>query len=124
MAVSRQHARIVCDKGTYRVEDMGSSNGTWVNGLQIKGRVPLTENDELQIGPYVLNLHLDPPSGHVEGQHVIRAKVDALPSNHTLFSQNPAYKLQVVLEIAHHLGQTLEIDQLLARLLEQLFRLF
>ncbi len=124
LAVSRQHARILCDKGTYFVEDLGSSNGTWLNGFQIKGRAPLTEVDELQIGPYVLNLHVDPPSGHGEGQHVIRARVDALPSNHTLFSQNPAYKLQVVLEIAHHLGHTLDTDQLLSRLLEQLFRLF
>jgi serine phosphatase RsbU (regulator of sigma subunit) len=124
LAVSRHHARIVCDKGAYHVEDLGSSNGTWVNGVQIKGRVPLREEDELQIGPYVLNLEPDPPSGPAEPQHVIRARVDALPSNHTLFAQNPAYKLQVVLEIAQHLGHTLEIDTLLARLLEQLFRLF
>src|SRR4051812_34356889 len=79
LAVSRQHARIVCDKGTYLVEDLGSSNGTWVNGMQIKGRVQLSENDELQIGPYVLNLHVDPPSGQMEN-HIIRARVDALPS--------------------------------------------
>jgi serine phosphatase RsbU (regulator of sigma subunit)/pSer/pThr/pTyr-binding forkhead associated (FHA) protein len=125
LAVSRQHARIVCDKGVYYVEDLGSSNGTWLNGEQVKGRAPLTESDELQIGPYVLNLQPDPPSGNGEGQQqVIRARIEALPSNQTLFSQNPAYKLQVVLEIAHHLGQTLELDPLLNRLLEQLFRLF
>jgi serine phosphatase RsbU (regulator of sigma subunit) len=124
LAVSRHHARIVCDKGAYLVEDLGSSNGTWVNGSQIKGRVKLSEQDELQVGPYVMNLHVGPPSGNGEGQQVIRARVDAAPSNHTLFAQNPAYKLQVVMEIAHHLGHTLEIDPLLNRLLEQLFRLF
>src|SRR4051812_47950227 len=67
LAVSRHHARIICDRGIYFVEDLGSSNGTWINGTQVKGRAPLTEVDELQIGPYVLNLHVEPPSGN-EGQ--------------------------------------------------------
>jgi phosphoserine phosphatase RsbU/P len=124
LAVSRQHARVLCDNGTYFVEDVGSSNGTFLNGERITGRVPLTERDELQIGPYVLSLRVAPGSGQPEGQQVIRHRVDAAPSNYTLYSQNPAYKLQVVLEIAQHLGHTLEIDPLLNRLLEQLLRLF
>src|SRR5205823_8008891 len=55
---------------------------------------------------------------------VIRARVDAQLSNHTLFNQNPAQKLQVVLQIAQDLGQTLDLDPLLNRLLGHLFRLF
>ncbi len=52
LAVSRHHARIVCENGVYFVEDTGSSNGTYVNGHKIAGRVPLGERDTLQIGPY------------------------------------------------------------------------
>src|SRR5437773_1019445 len=59
LAVSRHHALVVNDKGAYYVEDVGSSNGTYVNGGRISGRVPLTEADELQIGPYVLSLQLE-----------------------------------------------------------------
>ncbi|MGH7222925.1 MAG: PP2C family protein-serine/threonine phosphatase, partial [Gemmataceae bacterium] len=55
---------------------------------------------------------------------IIRAQVSAAPSNHTLYNQNPAHKLQVVLEIAQHLGRTLEMEPLLGRLLEHLLRLF
>src|SRR5438105_3461161 len=73
LAVSRHHARIVCDRGAYFVEDVGSSNGTYVNGHRIAGRVPLGEGDTLQIGPYELNLLLDPDSGTGEAQ-VIRAR--------------------------------------------------
>jgi serine phosphatase RsbU (regulator of sigma subunit)/pSer/pThr/pTyr-binding forkhead associated (FHA) protein len=123
LAVSRHHARIVCDRGAYYVEDVGSSNGTYVNGHRIAGRVPLGEGDTLQIGPYELNLLLDPDSGSGEAQ-VIRSRVEAQLSNHTLFSQNPAHKLQVVLQIAQELGQTLDLDPLLNRLLGHLFRLF
>src|SRR5262245_1537984 len=113
LAVSRQHARIRRHDGGFYVEDAGSSNGTFVNGRRIQGAVRLTENDALQVGPYVLALRTDPapaPSGNVP---VVRARVDALPSNRTLFAQNPAYNLQVVLEIARHLGRTLETDELL-----------
>ena len=127
LAVSRQHARIHCHGGEYFIEDIGSSNGTFVNGRRISSPTPLTERDALQIGPYVLGLRADPPTSPSTPplpDQVIRAQISAAPSNHTLFSQNPAHKLQVVLEIAQHLGRTLEMEPLLNRLLEHLLRLF
>src|SRR5262249_29207104 len=116
--------RIVCEDGVYFVEDTGSSNGTYVNGHRIAGRVPLGERDTLQVGPYELNLLVDPASAPVEPAQVIRARVDAQPSNHTLFSHNPAQKLQVILQIAQDLGHTLDLDPLLGKLLDHLLRLF
>jgi serine phosphatase RsbU (regulator of sigma subunit) len=124
LAVSRHHARIVCEDGIYFVEDTGSSNGTYVNGHRIAGRVPLGERDTLQIGPYELNLLVDPASNPSEPAQIIRARVDAQPSNHTLFSHNPAQKLQVVLQISQDLGHTLDIDPLLGKLLDHFLRLF
>jgi serine phosphatase RsbU (regulator of sigma subunit) len=127
LAVSRQHARIRCHDGEYFIEDVGSSNGTFINGQRISGPAPLTEHDALQIGPYVLNLRADPPADpnpQLLPDQIVRAQISATPSNYTLFSQNPAHKLQVVLEIAQHLGRTLEMDPLLSRLLEHLLRLF
>lgn len=127
LAVSRQHARILCHGGEYFVEDVGSSNGTYVNGRRISGPTPLSENDTLQIGPYVLNLRPDPPAPPNTlplPDQIIRAQISAAPSNTSLLSQNPTYKLQVVLEIAQHLGHTLDRGALLGRLLEHLLRLF
>jgi sigma-B regulation protein RsbU (phosphoserine phosphatase) len=127
LAVSRQHARILCHGGEYFIEDIGSSNGTFVNGRRISAPTPLGERDALQIGPYILHLKADPPpppSSPPLPDQIIRAQVSATTSNHTLFSQNPAYKLQVVLEIAQHLRRTLEMEALLGRLLEHLLRLF
>jgi sigma-B regulation protein RsbU (phosphoserine phosphatase) len=128
LAVSRQHARILCHGGEYFIEDVGSSNGTFVNGRRISGPTPLTERDALQIGPYLLGLRPDPAPPATNTlplpDQIIRAQVSAAPSNHTLFNQNPAHKLQVVLEIAQHLGRTLEMEPLLSRLLEHLMRLF
>jgi sigma-B regulation protein RsbU (phosphoserine phosphatase) len=125
LAVSRQHAQIICDDDEhYFVEDVGSSNGTWLNGNRITSCMPLTATDQLQIGPYVLGLRLEGSEIVAEPDQVIRAKVEAQPSNRTLYSQNAAYRLQVVLEIARHLGNTLDLDPLLGQLVDHLFRLF
>jgi two-component system cell cycle response regulator len=47
--VSRRHARIVNDAGTISVEDLGSANGTLVNGRRID-RHALQDGDKIQVG--------------------------------------------------------------------------
>jgi serine phosphatase RsbU (regulator of sigma subunit) len=59
LAISRQHARVACEGGSWFVEDLGSSNGTFVNGARVHARTPLTERDLLQIGPFVLSLRTE-----------------------------------------------------------------
>lgn len=49
--ISRRHARIVLVEGRPVVEDLGSSNGTWINGRQsVSAPTALSVGDELQIG--------------------------------------------------------------------------
>jgi serine phosphatase RsbU (regulator of sigma subunit)/pSer/pThr/pTyr-binding forkhead associated (FHA) protein len=131
LAVSRQHARVLSADGKFFVEDLGSSNGTYLNSIRITSRTPLTEKDTLQIGPYVLVLRDDRHGGGTpqstpspEITSNVTAHVDALPGNTNLFTQNAAYKLRVVLEIAQHLGHHLDAEPLLLQLLDQLLRLF
>jgi pSer/pThr/pTyr-binding forkhead associated (FHA) protein len=124
LAVSRQHAKILCSEHNYFIEDLNSSNGTYVNGQRIRGRIPLTERDTVQIGPYVLALRPSPAPARPEPSPIIRSRVNASAANYTLFQQNSGYKLQVVLDIAQHLGHTLEMEPLLGKLLEQLLLLF
>jgi FHA domain len=54
--VSRRHARVLPHDGTVIVEDLGSSNGTYVNGQRISGPVELGTGDELQLGDTVLGI--------------------------------------------------------------------
>ncbi len=123
-AVSRHHARIIRDGGQYFVEDLGSSNGTFLNGERIQERYPLTDNDTIQIGPYQFALRHPPRQEPDDTDPVVRSQVNALSSNQSLYVQNAAHKLRVVVEIAQSLGRTLEVKPLLDKLLEQLFRLF
>jgi phosphoserine phosphatase RsbU/P len=123
--VSRQHALIVSDAGQHFVEDLGSSNGTYLNGRRIQPhiRVALTDRDTVQVGPYLFGLR-DTPNGGAEPPLVVREAVSAVTLHQDLFAQDPAAKLQLVLEIAQHLARTLDLETLLDRLLEQLLRLF
>jgi pSer/pThr/pTyr-binding forkhead associated (FHA) protein len=54
--VSRRHARVLPHDGTVVVEDLGSSNGTYLNGHRITGPVELAAGDELQLGDTVAGL--------------------------------------------------------------------
>lgn len=47
--VSRAHARIVWRGDHYELEDLGSKNGTHLNGRDVVGALPLHDGDEIQI---------------------------------------------------------------------------
>jgi pSer/pThr/pTyr-binding forkhead associated (FHA) protein len=47
--ISRTHAHVVCVNGEYFVEDLGSTNGTYVNSVKIV-RCVLRNNDMIEIG--------------------------------------------------------------------------
>lgn len=49
--VSRKHARMRWDGRHYLITDLGSTNGTYVNGERVQ-EAPLTEGARVQIGPF------------------------------------------------------------------------
>ncbi len=64
--------RVLCHNGGYYLEDLNSSNGTYLNSQRVNGRVPLSARDSLQIGPYVLALQPDPSASLSETQSIVR----------------------------------------------------
>src|SRR6187549_2723902 len=57
--VSRRHARLMRQNGHVVVEDLGSSNGTRINGERISGQSSVKDGDLIQIGDYDLALQSD-----------------------------------------------------------------
>lgn len=55
---SKFHAAIIDRDGQLLCEDLGSSNGTFVNGVRVDGRVPLHDGDLIHIGNSVLQVHV------------------------------------------------------------------
>ena len=53
---SRHHLRIVPQNGTVLAEDLGSTNGTFVNDMQLHGSVVVNPGDHLLVGVTMLQL--------------------------------------------------------------------
>ena len=53
---SQLHARIFRRENEYYVEDLGSTNGTFLNRKRVHGPVPIRKNDRLQVGNTVMEL--------------------------------------------------------------------
>jgi ABC-type multidrug transport system ATPase subunit len=63
-AVSRQHARLRVDDRSVWLEDLGSSNGTYLNGEKIQSRTALKNGDQVSLGrSVVLELGCIPQPG-------------------------------------------------------------
>jgi pSer/pThr/pTyr-binding forkhead associated (FHA) protein len=54
--VSTRHARVVSGEGGIYLEDMGSTNGSYVNGQRITAPTTITMSDTVRIGKTILKL--------------------------------------------------------------------
>jgi pSer/pThr/pTyr-binding forkhead associated (FHA) protein len=69
--ISRQHARISREgAGNYAIEDLGSSNGTFVNGLRIQSPRVLAVGDSIETGAttLVVKAIVSPESGEAAAE--------------------------------------------------------
>jgi predicted component of type VI protein secretion system len=55
--VSRKHARLTFQGGKYVVEDLGSTNGTFVNGQRLAGPVVLKPGDVVSLGEQIVLMY-------------------------------------------------------------------
>ncbi len=53
--VSRKHAKVICSGANVVIQDLGSTNGTFVNGEKVK-KARLKEGDRILIGTSILKL--------------------------------------------------------------------
>lgn len=147
-AVSRQHAVVLRLNGDYYVEDMKSRNGTFVNDELVHGRQKLHENDRLKVCDIVLVFHAaapqpgrEPVAEAVRNDDSSRATfIDDAgeKSSATIMSSldvqagtsgfqialNPEVKLQALLEITRNLATVIDLNVVLSKVLDSLFKIF
>lgn len=58
-AISRQHTALELRDGVYFLSDLGSKNGTFVNGQKVDKAVPVSENDIVELGKFRLSVSLE-----------------------------------------------------------------
>ena len=54
LSISRHHARVTWRGADASIEDLGSKNGTWVNGARVEGAMRLEDGDEVRLGTITL----------------------------------------------------------------------
>lgn len=72
--VSAHHARIAYRSGQWILEDLGSRNGTRVNGIALEGPTVITYGDDLQFGEVLFGLRaggLPEPPHSAEGSTAV-----------------------------------------------------
>jgi len=142
-SVSRQHAAIELKDGGWCVEDLGSRNGTIVNGETLTGQHRLEASDEIGVcdDRLVFTVGDTTPSEWVslggetdESQAVFQSHdeesmiVSQLdipgPSADEGMSQNAEAKLRAVNGLNRALGASLSLEDVLPRLLDGIFDIF
>jgi adenylate cyclase len=63
--VSRRHCELVVEGKALRAKDLGSSNGTFVNGKRI-AEMELAAGDKLRIGPVTFTVQIDGKPADIE----------------------------------------------------------
>jgi class 3 adenylate cyclase len=79
--VSRLHGRIWEEEGTYWIEDLNSSRGTKLNGIEIKGkgRQPLRPGDSVIAGETTLQIEIGETTGGARRTHYLDPGTFLLP---------------------------------------------
>ncbi|MBK03826.1 MAG: hypothetical protein CL920_10685 [Deltaproteobacteria bacterium] len=88
--VSRYHARVIYQDQRYYCMDEFSSNGTYVNGMQIKEH-PLEDGDVIQIAKYHIAFSLADTTPHAVGN--MAPQLSSATESTTLFSLNEMNQL-------------------------------
>ena len=134
--LSRQHARLFIHQGELKVEDLGSRNGTAVNGSRIEGPAPVKAGDRIQFSSSTIEILGDTPrpdglAGRalpdntlfIASSDLLTEYVgggsEALPDEANL--QRQADRLRILNEVHQAVAGSIELGQLLELILDQAF---
>lgn len=99
--VSRRHARVTAGSTSVIVEDLGSSNGTWINGVRADAPIEVQIGSQVRFGQVVFYVSpsqdgscatLSPDPGHAAPASHELAGPTAVPGNPTAPGGAPARK--------------------------------
>jgi serine phosphatase RsbU (regulator of sigma subunit) len=142
--ISRRHAQLVRTGDEVVLEDLGSGNGTFLNGQRLTERAVLKHDDRIKFGPILARFESDPPPkpethrktfvpgatpdllvtiASEESGSTIMGAVDAT-GGFGLLDVQPEAKLKAILEISRSLAGALDIESLLPKILDTLFTIF
>jgi len=133
--LSRRHARLVAGDSGWRIEDLGSRNGTRVNGELVEGLRPVGAGDVIEISGCRIEVLGGGSSSSVRPERAdlspdatyFRSAAELLESQTGEIAADEdelrrwAERLSVVNEVHRDLGRPLSLPELLERTLDRVF---
>lgn len=134
--LSRKHARLFVQDGEMMVEDLGSRNGTLLNGSPVQEPTPVQTGDVIKLSGSVISLQDDetassaPPVDLDLGHTVFRDASDIMQSSSSAGTttirgeaalRNYADRLRMMNEVHQALNESLSLDELLEMILDRVF---
>jgi len=142
LTVSRHHCQLTVMPDGCTVEDLGSGNGTFVNGDRISDAVPLKAGDLITISNTTFRFDpgaADASSVQIEEREsageapiletldvqstIVTSKLPAAEASLETISKAHE-RLRTVVEISNAVGGHLELEQLLNAIMDSIFRVF
>ena len=149
-AVSRRHAEVIREGENYFVVDLGSRNGTFVNGQRVVDRTQLTHGDRIVVCDQefafdspddavpsllgggstrsfessLVQTVTDDEETESEAEVVATIDLGGGAGSGWSTSARPEVKLAALIEISRGLGRALSIEEVLPKLLDSLFTIF
>ncbi|HET6246855.1 MAG TPA: ATP-binding protein [Tepidisphaeraceae bacterium] len=127
--VSRRHCELLPADGSWIVHDMGSANGTYVNGARVDKQIGLKIGDQVRVGRTLMVFGAQPGVSRTSGKNValsgeeagmdsaIMATVPSSEDSMVLAVPEPAAaamgNLKILYQLGAALGSSFSVDQVL-----------
>lgn len=134
---SAHHARITLKDGEYWIEDLGSTNGTWVNNKKVKEKTQITPQSIVRIGGSTLSVETAPTISGRTPASPQKAPPERAPDEMVMASeplpelvladsspQKAHRRLSVFCELSAALGEIENFESLTSVLLSHLEKAF
>jgi signal transduction histidine kinase/pSer/pThr/pTyr-binding forkhead associated (FHA) protein len=135
--VSRRHCELLPSNGDWVLHDLGSSNGSYVNGARVVGRQPLKLGDQIRVGRTLMVFGAQPGVSRASSGNVSLTGAESgmdssimhtVPSNEdsmVLAVPEPAAaamsNLKILYQLGAALGSSFDIDQVLEVVMDLVF---
>ncbi len=135
--ISRQHARVFFRTGRWLIEDLGSANGTFIDGMEVSRPMPLFSGNQIRCGETTLEFS----DGETPGQTTrVHEEEDVDHFGSTIVASVPSDEdsviisakeigitpqtesLRIIYDLATNTSTILSIDTLLQVTLDKIFQ--
>jgi len=123
--VSRHHAKILKKDDKIFIVDLASLQGVFIDGEKIEPglEVEIKEESRVTIGKTILSLQKGSPGKKLAGPYPTDGERKPFDTSEPYSTRNYIRSLELLLKVSNILAQSLNIDELLGEVIDQIFNL-